>query len=84
MASTRQDGRIDTIYRRYAISAAQAVETFGLDNLSDKAKDKARLKPDDMVQFVRVIEPRSGAQDGARMSKNMPFASCDVEVDGKR
>lgn len=83
VASTRQDGRIDTIYRRYAISAAQAVETFGLDNLSDKAKDKARLKPDDMVQFVRVIEPRSGAQDGARMSKNMPFASCDVEVDGK-
>ena len=83
VASTRQDGRIDTIYRRYAISAAQAVETFGLDNLSDKARDKVRNKPDDMVQFVRVIEPRSGAQDGARMSKNMPFASCDVEVDGK-
>ena len=83
IASTRQDGRIDTIYRRYAISAAQAAETFGIDNLSAKARDKAINKPDELIHFVRAIEPRKVYAEGAKLSKNMPFSSCDVEVDGK-
>ena len=81
VASTRQDGRIDTIYRRYALSASQAAETFGMENLSSKAQDKALNKPDDMIQFVRVVEPRKDY--GGKLSRNLPFASCDVEVDGK-
>jgi len=83
IASTRQDGRIDTVYRKYAMSALQAAETFGMGNLSSKAQDKVLNKPDDMIQFVRVVEPRKGYSDGAKLSRNMPFSSCDVEVDGK-
>lgn len=83
IASTRQDGRVDTVYRKYAMSAIQAAETFGIDNLSDKVRDRVQNKPDDMVQFVRVIEPRKSYADGAKLSRNLPFASCDVEVDGK-
>lgn len=83
IASTRQDGRIDTVYRKYSMSAGQAAETLGIDNLSDKARDKALNKPDELIQFVRVIEPRKLYVAGAKLAKNMPFASCDVEVDGK-
>lgn len=83
ISSTRQDGRIDTVYRKYSMSAGQAAETFGIDNLSDKARDKALNKPDEMLQFVRAIEPRKSYTPGAKLSKNLPFASCDVEVDGK-
>lgn len=81
IASTRQDGRVDTVYRRYAMSAGQSAETFGVDNLSDKVRDKAMNKPDEMVQFVRVIEPRKASS--GKLSRNLAFASCDVEVDGK-
>jgi hypothetical protein len=83
VSSTRQDGRVDTIYRRYKLNAAQAVETFGMENLSDKAQDKARNKPDSMIEFVRVIEPRKLYINDAKLSKNLPFTCCDAEVDGK-
>ncbi len=83
IASTRQDGRIDTIYRRYSLSAIQAAETFGIDALSDKAQRAVRDKPDDMLDFVRTIEPRKGYLEGGKFSKNLPFASCDVEVGTK-
>jgi hypothetical protein len=83
VASTRQDGRIDTVYRRYSMSAQQAAETLGIDNLSSKAREKAISKPDDMLQFVRAVEPRKAYAVGAKLSRNLPFASIDVEVDGK-
>lgn len=83
VASTRQDGRVDTIYRKYSISAIQAAETFGLTKLSAKTQDKVRNKPDEMVEFLRVIEPRNGYLEGGKFSKNMPFASLDIEVGEK-
>lgn len=83
VASTRQDARIDTIYRRYKLAAAQAAETFGIDNLSDKAREKVAKKPDEMIEFVRTIEPRDMYVVGSKLARNMPFTSCDVEVDGK-
>jgi hypothetical protein len=83
IASTRQDGRVDTVYRKYAMSALQAAETFGIENLSSKSRDKVLNKPDDLIQFVRVVEPRKVYTAGAKLSRNMPFASCDVELDGK-
>lgn len=83
VTSTRQDGRVDTIFREYSLSAQQAAEDFGLDKLSDKVQKLVNDKPDDMVKFVRVIEPRKLAINGAKLAKNMPFASYDLEVDGK-
>lgn len=84
VASTRQDGRVDTIYRPYKMSASQVVLEFGEANVSDKTRDMARDKPFDMVDLLRIIEPRKGAQEGAQLSKNLPFASCDIEVGAKK
>lgn len=83
VASTRQDGRIDTIYRRYALSASQAAETFGIDALSEKSRDKVANKPDEMIQFIRTIQPRKMDIDGGKLSRNLPFESDDVEVETK-
>lgn len=83
VTSTRQDGRVDTIFREYSLTADQAATTFGLDKLSQKAQDKVRDKPDEKIKFVRVIEPRKNYRPGSKLAKNMPFASYDVEVDGK-
>lgn len=83
VTSTRQDGLIDTVYRKYTLTAVQAAEVFGLDNLSEKARKKVTDQPDAKLEFVRCIEPRKDYKAGARLSKNMPFASVDVECDGK-
>ncbi len=84
ITSTRQDGRPDTIYRKYALTAQQAVEHFRKlgGKPSDKLVTKAASKPFESVELVRVIEPRKMYAVGAKLSRNLPFASCDVEVDG--
>jgi len=82
--STRQDGRVDGINRPYKLSAQQVVREFGADNVSDKTRDLARDKPHEMVELLRIIEPRENVIDGAKLSKNLPFASCDIEVAAKR
>jgi hypothetical protein len=84
ITSTRQDGRPDTVYRKYSLTAQQAVEHFTSigGKLSDKLRDKAVNKPFDLVELIRVIEPRKVYAVGAKLSRNMPFSSCDIEVDG--
>ena len=85
ISSTRQDGRADTIYRKYCMTAQQAVEHFTKrgGKVSDKLHQKAMDKPYENVELVRVIEPRQLYVPGSKLSKNMPFMSCDIEVDGK-
>lgn len=85
IGSTRQDGRADTIYREYCMTAQQAVEHFTKlgGKLSEKLQKKAFEKPFESVHFVRVIQPRKVYAVGSKLAKNMPFMSCDIEVDGK-
>jgi hypothetical protein len=85
ISSTRQDGRADTVYRKYHLTAQQAVEHFTKlgGKPSQKLQDKAAEKPFEMVELVRVIQPRQMYAVGAKLSKNLPFMSCDLEVDGK-
>lgn len=85
ISSTRQDGRADTIYRKYCMTAQQAVEHFTKrgGKVSDKLHRMAMDKPYDNVDLVRVIEPRQLYVPGSKLSKNMPFMSCDIEIDGK-
>jgi hypothetical protein len=85
ISTTRQDGRADTVYRKYTMTAQQAVEHFGKigGKVSDKLRTKAMDKPFESVELVRVIEPRHLYAVGSKLSKNMPFMSCDVEVDGR-
>lgn len=83
VASTRADGVIDTIFREHTMSAAAAVREFGEKNLSESLRKKAAQKPDDQVTFLHAIFPRTPHVVGARMAKNLPFASVKLEVDTK-
>jgi len=85
IASTRQDGRPDTIFREYHLSALQAVgyfESLG-GTVSDKLRRKALDKPHESVKFLRVIRPRQGAKPEARFARNLPFMSVDIEMEGR-
>lgn len=84
VTSTRADGRADTLYRPFKLTAEQAVTEYGAAKLSAKVNELAREKPDEMVAFVHAIYPRSTYAVGAKMAKHLPFASCHVEVDSKR
>lgn len=82
-AASKAGGQIDTVYRCYKLTAEQALNEFGAD-LSETTTKLARDKPSELVEFVHAIYPRSTYMVGARMAKNMPVASCQVEVGAKK
>lgn len=84
VASTRRDGIVDTIYRCYQLTAAQAVKEFGEKNVSEKIRETARKSPDDKFEFMHCIFPRETYVVNARLAKNLRFASYNIEVSGKK
>lgn len=84
VASTRRDGIVDTIYRCYQLTAAQAVKEFGEKNVSEKIRDAAKKSPDDKFEFMHCIFPRETYVVNARLAKNLRFASYNIEVSGKK
>ncbi|MDI2663367.1 portal protein [Klebsiella pneumoniae] len=84
VASTRRDGIVDTIYRCYQLTAAQAIKEFGEKNVSEKIRETARRSPDDKFEFMHCIFPRETYVVNARLAKNLRFASYNIEVSGKR
>ncbi|WP_137971995.1 portal protein [Pseudomonas sp. F(2018)] len=82
-SASKAGGIIDTVYRCYKLTAEQAVNEFGTE-LSETTQKLAREKPQELVEFVHAIYPRSTYMVGARMAKNMPIASCQVEVVAKK
>lgn len=83
VTSTRRDGIVDTIYRRYQLTAEQAIKEFGADKVSKKIREAAAKKPDDKFEFLHCIFPRENYVVNARLAKNLRFASYNVEVRGK-
>lgn len=83
VASTRPGRPIDTIYRKFELRADQALNQYG-DACSDKIKEAMENgKPHQKFQFIHAIYPRDKYAVGARMAKNLPFASVHVEMTNK-
>ncbi|WP_223621182.1 portal protein [Lysobacter sp. ESA13C] len=86
VASSRADGRPDTLYRSFRISAEQAVNDYGAEAVSEQVRKLAADRPDELVEFLQAIYPRSGLnhRQDKRLAKNLSFASCHVECATQR
>lgn len=81
IASTRADGRPDTLFRPFKLSAEQAVAEYGEQAVSAKVREAiAKNKPDEQFEFVHAIYPRKISAVDAKLAKNLPYASCHIEV----
>lgn len=84
-ASTRSDGRIDIVHREYVLTADQALREFGENALPENVrKALAANKGDQEFKFLHAIYPRKPYVVNARMAKNLPVASCHIEIESKR
>ena len=72
-------GYIDTLYRKYKLTARQAVQEFGEDNVGPKILECASMKPDKKFNFIHAVDPR---EDYERVfgesDTKLPFHSCHV------
>lgn len=83
-------GQVAALYRKFPLTALQAVEMFGAEALSEKTRGLARdvQKQSQVVEFLHAVYERpagdvpSGAHPAAGIYK--PWASCYVELAEKR
>ncbi len=74
-------GTVNTLYREFELTVAQAVRQFGYKNLSKQIQtcyDKGRLS--EYFTFLQAIEPREDRDYNSKSNKDMPFASYYMEV----
>jgi hypothetical protein len=83
VAASKPGGVIDTVYREYELTAEQCVNEFG-DECSEQTRKLATEKPDEKVSLVHAIYPRKKYAVDAVLAKNLPIASCKVEVKAKK
>lgn len=81
IGSSKLGGLVDTIYREVQMTVEQMVAEYGLDKVSNQVAECYRLeKYDEQITVVHAIYPRRISAVGAKMSRNLPFASCHIEV----
>ena len=73
------EGYVDILYRKYKLSARQAVQEFGEDNLGEKILKAAQDKPDKMFNFIHAVEPLEDYERVlGKANTKLPFHSCHV------
>ena len=78
------NGQVDTLYRKYKLTARQAIEEFGEDNLGEKILEASKNKPDKMFNFIHAVEPTKDYERALRKANTkLPFHSCHVCVEDK-
>lgn len=79
-------GRPDTVYRQFRLTARQAVQQFGEENLGEKIREAARTPAQYAMQFdfVHAVYPRQERDEKKLDKENMPYASVYIDVTGKR
>jgi hypothetical protein len=72
-------GFVDKIYRKFKMTASQAVEKFGLDNLSREVQNNFKNKPFDEITICHVVRPRNYYNSNKEDKANMAFQSIYLE-----
>ena len=82
--SENVNGRVDTLYRKYKLSARQAVQEFGEDNVGEKILKAAKEKPDKEFNFIHAVEPTEDYERATgKAETKLPFHSCHVCIEDK-
>ncbi len=71
-------GRIDTIYRKFKISARAAIQKFG-EAVSADVQTKAKKDPYEEIELLHAVYPRADFNPNKKDKTNMPFESVYME-----
>lgn len=81
--SENADGEIDTVFRRFRLTARQAVQKFSRDSIGDKIREALDENGDREFPFLHVVLPREERDPGRRDQKSMAFASIFIDVESE-
>jgi len=72
-------GRIDTVFRKFHISARAAIQKFG--DISINISTKAKKDPYEEVEILHAVYPRSDFNPKKQDKINMPFESIYLDAE---
>lgn len=76
-------GIVDTIHRRFSLTARQAAQQFGEDALPEAIRKWVQKEPERRFEFLHCVSPREDAQWSRADYRGMPFASYYVSFEGR-
>ena len=78
--------RVDTVFRKYSITLANASAFFGEENLSDTQRADLKLDntTDKEITVIHAVFKRDEHDDKSRNAKEMPYASIFIDENEDR
>ena len=76
-------GIVDTVHRRFPMTARQAAQRFGLKVLPEIIQKAVEKEPDRNFDFIHAVCPRDEIDGNRRDYKGMPIASCYIALEGR-
>lgn len=78
-------GRVDTVHRKYELTARQCAQEFGADALTGKMRDalKTTAGQDRKFELLHVVRPRADRQPDAMDHRAMPIDSITIALADK-
>lgn len=74
---------VDTVFRKFELSARQAVQKWPPSLLSQDVRDAASDDPSKAFTFLHCVMPRADAVKGMKDNLNMPFAEVYMQTGEK-
>ena len=78
-----QYGLVDTVFRKYKSPVRQAIQRFGIDNVSEYMRKTFEKTPDEEVELLHVVLPRIERNPDKQDNLNMAYASVYMDMETK-
>ncbi|HAF38212.1 MAG TPA: hypothetical protein DCG72_04430 [Gammaproteobacteria bacterium] len=82
--SEDEDGRVDTVFRKYKTTARAAVRQFGEQQVTQRIEKINSTDPYAEIELLHVVMPRDDYDARKKNTKNMPFASIYIDAEEKQ
>jgi hypothetical protein len=77
-------GIVDTLHRKFELTAHQAVSKFGLKALPPAIQTAYEKDPQSKHWFLHCVRPNADRKPGARNYRGMAFWSCYIALEGRQ
>lgn len=81
--SEDQNGRVDTVYRKFKMPARAVIARFGQEKLSSKILKRIEKDPYEMISLIHAVYKRDERDPTKITAENKPIASIYIEPEEK-
>ena len=75
-------GVVDTVYRKYSLTARQAYQKWG-EKLPEAIAKCVEKEPERRFDFIHAVRPNTELKRGAKDYRGMAYHACDVAIEGR-